>query len=112
MVLRVALNSPTMPGGRLGDVSAVDAVATHDEETGALTIFAVNRSTEEIRLDLDLRAFPKHRPRDRLELAENDPHLINTEGAPDRVVPHTRPGGTSVVLPPVSWHALSFEEQS
>jgi alpha-N-arabinofuranosidase len=111
-VLRVAVQSPTMPAGRLGEVSAVDAVATHDEETGALTVFAVNRSTEEVRLDLDLRAFPKHRPRERLELAEDDPHLINTMGAPDRVVPHTRQGGTSVVLPPVSWHALSFEEQS
>jgi alpha-N-arabinofuranosidase len=111
-VLRVALDSPTMPGGRHGDVSAVDAVATHDEETGALTVFAVNRSTEEVRLELDLRAFPKHRPQDHLSLAEDDPHLINTMGAPDRVVPRTRPGGTTVVLPPVSWHALSFEEQS
>jgi len=111
-VLRVALDSPVMPAGRYGEASAVDAVATHDEETGALTVFAVNRSTEEVRLELDLRAFPKHRPSGQIELAEDDPQLINTMGAPDRVVPKSRPGGTSVVLPPVSWHALSFEEQS
>jgi hypothetical protein len=32
--------------------------------------------------------------------------------APERVVPQHDTGGTTVTLPPVSWHALSFEEQS
>ena len=111
-VLQAAVRSPLMPTGRFGDVPAVDAVATHDEETGRLTVFAVNRSTEPVTLNVDLRAFPTKRPGEHLTLAEDDPGLINTMGAPERVVLHSAPGGTTVVLPPVSWHALSFEEQS
>jgi alpha-L-arabinofuranosidase len=111
-VLRTAVTAPTMATGSYGDVPAIDAVATHDEQTGRLTVFAVNRSTEPVSLDIDLRAFPTKRPGQHLALAEDDPGLINTMGAPERVVPRTTPGGTSVVLPPISWHALSFEEQS
>jgi hypothetical protein len=37
---------------------------------------------------------------------------MNTMDAPERVVLHHHTGGgTTVTLPPVSWHALSFEEQ-
>ena len=111
-VLRVALTAPTMPTGRFGDVPAVDAVATHDEETGALTVFVVNRGLEEVTLRMDLRSFPRLRPGSHLRLAENDRALINTMDAPERVVPQHDTGGTTVTLPPVSWHALSFEEQS
>jgi alpha-N-arabinofuranosidase len=111
-VLRVALTAPTMPTGRFGDVPAVDAVATHDEETGALTVFVVNRGLDEVRLQMDLRSFPRLRPGTHLRLAENDRTLINTMDAPERVVPQHDSGGTTVTLPPVSWHALSFEEQS
>jgi alpha-N-arabinofuranosidase len=87
-------------------------VATHDEETGALTVFVVNRGLEEVTLRMDLRSFPRLRPSTHLRLAENDRALINTMDAPERVVPQHDTGGTTVTLPPVSWHALSFEEQS
>jgi alpha-L-arabinofuranosidase len=110
-VLRTAVTAPPMPTGRFGDVPSVDAVATHDPETGALVIFVVNRGTEEVRLEMDLRAFPNHRPGDHLSLAENDPTHINTSDAPERVVPKKSAGGTTVTLPPISWHALTFEER-
>nr|WP_296069261.1 alpha-N-arabinofuranosidase [uncultured Actinoplanes sp.] len=90
-VLRPALTAPLMPTGQFGDVPAVDAVATHDEETGELAVFVVNRGTEPVELRLDLRAFPKHRL---------DRHvLMNGEQQ------NTTPDGT-LLLPPVSWHAL------
>jgi alpha-L-arabinofuranosidase len=113
-VLRAAVQSPVMPTGRYGDVPAVDAVATHDEQNGGLVVFAVNRGTEAVSLDLDLRAFPGLRSGQRISLAEDDPSLINTAVAPDRVLPRTEEmpaldgGRATVVLPPVSWHALSF----
>jgi alpha-N-arabinofuranosidase len=99
-VLRAAVTAPLMTTGRYGDVPAVDAVATHDPETGALAVFAVNRGTEPIRLDLDLRAFPQHRP---------GRHVWLAEGA--TAEPLEQAGGTTVNLPPLSWHALTFEEQ-
>jgi len=111
-VLQTAVTSPTMPTGRFGDVPAVDAIATHDEQTGALSVFLVNRSLEPITLEMDLRAFPHLRTTTHLSLAENDRTLMNTMDAPERVVLHHHTGGgTTVTLPPVSWHALSFEEQ-
>jgi alpha-N-arabinofuranosidase len=90
-VLRAALTAPTMPTGRFGDVPAVDAVATHDEQTGDLAVFLVNRGTEPVPLRLDLRAFPRHRLR----------RHVRMDGSAQAVAP----GGT-VLLPPVSWHAL------
>ena len=111
-VLQAAVTSPTMPGGRFGDVPAVDAVATHDEETGALSIFAVNRGLEPVTLEMDLRAFPGLGTQTHLWMAEDDRNLINTMDAPERVALHHHTGGgTTVTLPPVSWHALSYEEQ-
>ncbi|MEV6492829.1 alpha-N-arabinofuranosidase [Actinoplanes sp. NPDC051633] len=110
-VLRTAITAPLMSTGRFGDVPVVDAVATHDQETGALVVFVVNRGTEEVRLELDLRAFPNHRPAEHLALADDDTTAINTADAPTRVVPTKTAGGTTVTLPPISWHALTFEEK-
>ncbi|GAA3335954.1 alpha-N-arabinofuranosidase [Amorphoplanes nipponensis] len=113
-VLRAAVRSPAMTTGRYGEVPAVDAVATLDEPSGRLVVFAVNRSTEAVRLDLDLRAFPGLRAGQRISLAADDPSIGNTAAAPDRVRPRTEEmpaldgGRAAVVLPPVSWHALSF----
>ncbi|WP_127498191.1 alpha-N-arabinofuranosidase [Actinoplanes solisilvae] len=93
-VLRPAISSPDMTTGRFGEVPAVDAVATHDEESGALTVFVVNRGTEPVPLNLDLRAFPHHRLRQHLTLSAGRPELINL------------PQKSEILLPPVSWHAL------
>ena len=97
-VLRPALTaSPEMTTGRFGEVPAVDAVATHDEESGALTVFLVNRGTEPVPLALDLRAFPRHRVVQHLTLTADRPELteLATHGDTDEIL-----------LPPVSWHAL------
>jgi alpha-N-arabinofuranosidase len=88
-VLRPALTAPLMPTGRFGDVPSVDAVATHDEETGALTVFVVNRGTEPVELSLDLRAFPHHRLR----------RQVFQDGSEKQT-------GDLLLLPPTSWHAL------
>ncbi|MBL7254772.1 arabinosylfuranosidase ArfA [Paractinoplanes lichenicola] len=93
-VLRPALTGPSMSTGRFGDVPAVDAVATHDEQTGEVSVFVVNRGTEPVPLSLDLRAFPKHRLREHVSLTA------------DRPEPVTRQPTEEILLPPVSWHAL------
>jgi len=95
-VLRPALTSPDMTTGRFGEVPSVDAVATHDEESGALTVFLVNRGTEPVPLAVDLRAFPRHRLREHLTLSAEKPELTS--------VPMS--DGDEILLPPVSWHAL------
>src|SRR3712207_7355296 len=44
-VLQVVVRAPTYPTEKYGEVPVVDAVATHDAETGGLALLAVNRST-------------------------------------------------------------------
>ncbi|MFC7534891.1 alpha-N-arabinofuranosidase [Actinoplanes sp. GCM10030250] len=111
-VLRPALTAPAMSTGRFGEVPAVDAVATLDGS--ALTVFAVNRGTEPIPLQLDLRAFGPLRPGEHLALHNSDPRLTNTAAHPERVTLGVSRSATEVLLPPVSWHALSYtiEEKS
>ncbi|BCJ53973.1 alpha-N-arabinofuranosidase [Actinoplanes sp. NBRC 14428] len=113
-VLRAAVSSPSMATGSFGDVPVVDAVATRDERTGELTVFAVNRGTGAVPLELDLRAFPGLRAGERIELADADPLIVNSAAAPDRVRARTEEmpvldgGRATVLLPAVSWHALRF----
>jgi alpha-N-arabinofuranosidase len=115
-VLRVESTGPTYPTTEWGDVPVLHAAATHDEETGALTLLAVNRSTSE---DLDLtahvRAFPGHRLAMATTLAASDARARNSASAPDAVVPRPNPharlddGQLKVSLPPVSWNVVRLE---
>ena len=69
----------------------------HDEETGGLAVFAVNRGSTDITFELDLRAFGDVAGVAHVCLAAGDE--TNTAEAPERVVPATLPapavdGGT------------------
>jgi alpha-N-arabinofuranosidase len=99
----------------MGEVPVVDATAVHDEETGTVTVFAVNRDQHEpLALALDLRSLPNLAVGEHTALFDDDPEATNTADRPDRVTP-TRladvkaTGGTAtVVLPALSWNMLSF----
>jgi alpha-N-arabinofuranosidase len=116
-VLRVELMSPTYNTARYGEVPVLDAVATHDPETGAITVFAVNRDrSEPIDLTVPVGAFG--RAMSVLEawtLSDDDLTAQNTVGQPNRVVP--RPTETASItadavltatLPPASWTAIQL----
>ncbi|HEX6447749.1 MAG TPA: alpha-N-arabinofuranosidase [Streptosporangiales bacterium] len=112
-VLRVEPDAPVCDTKRHGEVPVVLAVATRDGATGAVSVFAVNRSvTDPVRLDLDVRALPALRLAEHSVLANGDVRAVNTAADPDRVRP--RPGtgaelgarSLSVTLPPVSWNVL------
>jgi alpha-N-arabinofuranosidase len=112
-VLRVEPDSPLIPTAAYGEVPALDAVATHDPETGALNVFAVNRHpTEPLALTADLRAFSEVTMTGADCLSDPDPTLVNNAANPNRVFP--RPldvappdgGRLTVTLPPVSWTVI------
>jgi alpha-L-arabinofuranosidase len=95
------------------DVPLVDAVATWDEESGALTVLCVNRSQQEpIRLDVRADAFSRLRLVEATVLTHPDPTTSNTEAEPHAVVPQAlddvtiQEGRLSARLPPVSWAVL------
>ncbi|WP_033341067.1 arabinosylfuranosidase ArfA [Catenuloplanes japonicus] len=109
-VLRTAVSSPAYETPKFGDAPLVDAVATHDPETGAVALFVVNRSIDApVRLTIDARAFGRElRVGDATVLADDDVYAVNTADAPDRVAPRPHPGVSAldVVLPPVSWSVI------
>ena len=95
-----------------GDVDDVDLCASHDEETGEITVFVVNRTVgEQVSLALDLHAFGAVEVLDAVRIHEEDRHARNTMDDPDRVVPvgvreTVMTDGDGIVkidLPPVSW---------
>ncbi len=111
-VLRVETSSPTYATRRFGDVPVVDAVATHDEETGDTVVFVVNRHrTEPVDLRVGLAAFGDVRVAEAWTVHDSDGSATNTEDDPDRVVPKPQEvdivdGELHAVLPPVSWTAV------
>jgi alpha-L-arabinofuranosidase len=112
-VLRVEPAAPLHDTTRYGPVPVLDATATHDPETGAVTLLAVNRDRHEpIELHADVRALPGSELVEHLVLADRDPHARNTADQPDRVVPRPLAGGRLdggrlvAVLPPLSWNVL------
>lgn len=113
-VLRLAVASPTYAAEPYGDVPVLDTVATHDPETGEVTVLAVNRGlTEPLELTGALHGLGPLELVEHLTLAaDGDPRRTNTEEHPEAVLPR-RVDGSRVVdgelratLPPLSWNVL------
>ena len=113
--LDVRLTSDTYTTEAYGEVNLVDAVATHDEESGRTSVFLVNRSqTDEATVTIDLTALEGASVLDAQTLTDADIQARNTIDDQERV--GLRPNESVVVgdalvtvtLPPVSWTALSL----
>jgi len=112
--VRLQVESPLIETAKFGAVPAVDAVATHDAETGASAIFLVHRGrgdAVELRIDVaglgDVEIVEAH------VLHDDDPYARNTLEDPERVQPRTletrlADGILHVTLPPIAWAALSL----
>jgi alpha-N-arabinofuranosidase len=113
--LDVKLTSDVHETDLYGTVNTVDAVATHDRETGQTAVFLVNRSqSEEASIAIDLSALGTVTLLDAQTLADADVYAKNTLAEKERVGLRRNDsvdiddGVTSVILPPVSWTVLSF----
>jgi alpha-L-arabinofuranosidase len=113
--LEATLTSDVHETDLYGTVNTIDAVATHDRETGRTAIFLVNRSqSDDATVVIDLSALGDVTLLDAQTLADPDIHAKNTLTDQERVgltpndTVRTDDGVTSVTLPPVSWTALSF----
>jgi alpha-N-arabinofuranosidase len=111
--LDVRLTSPVYETARYGPVPVLAATATLDEETDALTMFAVNRGqTDAVPLAGDLRCFTGYEVIEHLVLEHADPLARNTIDRPDEIVPHRRgdaamqDGQLAAVLPRLSWNVI------
>ncbi|MET0954770.1 MAG: alpha-N-arabinofuranosidase, partial [Cryobacterium sp.] len=84
--LEVKLESDSYDTLVYGTVPLIDAVATHDAETGATAVFLVNRSqTDEATVTIDVSALGDVTVLEAETLADADVYAANTLDAPDRV---------------------------
>ncbi|WP_300342146.1 alpha-N-arabinofuranosidase [Nesterenkonia sp.] len=118
-ILQLAVDSPQVPTAKFGDVDAVDAAATWDEQTGRLALFAANRGLQEsTELAVELHGLNAAglRSAELLRVPEGgDRHTANTEQNPEAVtlVPLQQAGIEDGVLhatlPPLSWAVLEVD---
>jgi alpha-N-arabinofuranosidase len=112
-VLRVAGDVPTYATEGEEAVPVLEATAVHDGD--ALTLFAVNRSSEPLALQAVLHGLGSPTVAEHLVLADDDPRAANTADQPDRVAPRSVTGARVEAgvlhadLPPRSWNVLRLE---
>jgi len=116
--LDIKLTSDVHATDLYGTVNTVDAVATHDRETGQTAVFMVNRSqSEQAIVTIDISALANVTGLDAQTLADEDVHARNTLAEKERVRLKVNEsvrfgdGVMSITLPAVSWTALSFVEE-
>ncbi|MBL1065412.1 alpha-N-arabinofuranosidase [Streptomyces sp. 7-21] len=112
-VLQVNPESPVHETKRFGEVPLLHATAVRDEQTGAVTVFAVNRhQTEPLPLEVTLSGLGLSKVAEHSVLSDADPDARNTSAQPDRVTPHAATGteladGTlRATLEPLSWNVI------
>ncbi len=115
VTLKLKLESPTYDTALHGEASVVDAVASHDADTGSTAVFRVNRSlTESVELAVDVSTLGPVGVVDAQTLHDDDIHAKNTLDDQERVglkpnTSHSIADGTlRITLPPVSWTAVSL----
>ncbi|MFD7441221.1 alpha-N-arabinofuranosidase [Streptomyces sp. NPDC059909] len=112
-VLDVRVESPTYDTAKYGAVALLHATAVRDPRSGAVTVFAVNRSqTEALPLEVSLHGLDVTELVEHSALSDADPEARNTLDEPDRVTPHPaegtsmRSGVLEAVLEPMSWNVI------
>ncbi|MEE6288903.1 alpha-N-arabinofuranosidase [Georgenia sp. MJ173] len=108
-VMLPRITAPTMSTEQYGEVATLDCVATYDDATGTLVLFAVNRSpVSPARLRVDLAEFSLVGTVDAVVLHDADFAAANTQEDPDRVRLRAQQvdleeGVLLSELPPASW---------
>jgi alpha-L-arabinofuranosidase len=109
-VLEPRVVAPTMTTAKHGDVSVLDAVATHDPENNRVAVFVVNRHpSEAMTFSTDVRYFGHVELVEATVLGGEDLFAVNSMEDPDRVVPKAYDSAKVVgsaleaELPPASW---------
>ncbi|MGW8482992.1 arabinosylfuranosidase ArfA [Microbacterium sp. NPDC055903] len=113
--LELKLDAPVYETERYGEVSLVDAVATHDAATGRSALFLLNRSLDEaVTVTVDISRLGDVAVLETHTLSDDDIHAANTVADQERVAPvpnetvSITDGVLTITLPPISWSAVSL----
>jgi alpha-N-arabinofuranosidase len=110
MALRPALESPKQNTHGFGEQPFIQTASVYDEESGIVTVFAVNLSLREsVELDSKLQ-FHSVKLVQHIQMYDSQPLAVNTFENPERIIPKDmKVDGNEVVLPPLSWNVLRYE---
>jgi len=94
-------------------VQAIDVAAVHNEESGDVNIFIVNRDIEEdIEITLDVRGFEGYKLAEHIEMYTDDLNAVNTFENPDVIKPAVNPstkldsGKVTANTKKLSWNVI------
>ncbi len=127
-VLHTQIDSPTYaaryydPRGAqdlffpLPETPYLKLAAVHDEQAGALTLFALNRSLDQtMPLRVSAQGFDGLALEQAVQLHDADLAAVNSQAEPERVKPselagvHTRDDGVLATLLPASWNVIRLK---
>ncbi len=107
------INSPKYDSKNFTDVPYLASVAVLSDDESELTIFAVNRDTEEdMLMDCNLRSFEGYRIIEHISMTCDDLKAVNTVQNPDRIKPKTcalpksDDGTAEILLEKASWNVI------
>ncbi|MCD9021426.1 alpha-N-arabinofuranosidase [Cohnella silvisoli] len=112
------VQSPKYDTKDITDIPYLESIAVYNEESGEVTIFAVNRDlTNPLPLEVDLRSFGACKVLEHIVLENENLKAVNTASGPNRVKPHTlgnakSDGSTiSANLSKASWNVIRLSLQ-
>lgn len=110
VALRQALQSPLKETDGYGEQPFIQSASVYDEETGFVTVFAVNLGLREsVEFDCNLQ-FDSVKLVQHIQLHDDQPLAVNTFKNQDRVVPkEISVNEDKIVLPPLSWNVLRYQ---
>ena len=86
--LAPVVDGPTYTAGSRGEVPVLDVSASHDEETGAVSLFLVNRGTsQDLEVEIDFGGRAAGTAVEVEVLSGDDPKAHNSWQAPEVVAP-------------------------
>lgn len=91
-VLTNVIESPVYSSREFSEVPVIDSLAVYNGEKNELTYFAVNRSSEPVNIEIDVRDFGQVELIDHITMQDTDINSANTADNPNRVVPKQAQG--------------------
>ncbi|CAH0121071.1 MULTISPECIES: alpha-N-arabinofuranosidase [unclassified Paenibacillus] len=113
-VLRGIVDSPKYDTPTYTDVPVLDSAVVYNEESGDLTVFAVNRGEEALLLQLDLRDFEGCQFVEHIVMKHERLDAVNTADRPDEIQPaqagaaRVDGGRAETAVDPYSWNVIRF----
>jgi len=112
-VLNPLVKSPKYDSKDYTDIPVLDTVAVVNEEKDEITIFAVNKDTEDtLNIHCDIRGFIDCKLIEHIVLQNNDVKITNSKDHPLRVIPQFKndavveEGYLKALLPKLSWNVI------